>query len=148
MITGTLENIKDYQAIYPAISELVTYMANNSLFDLESKTALENITLIPLKSDKPSDSFDPKVLEAHKTQMDIHITLSGVDVVAYADLNKESSIFKEYDKDGDYLLAHSDAIKTISVPAGYFCIIPNQFAHMALYAGHEGVKKIVVKFNA
>ncbi|AWA28647.1 hypothetical protein HYN48_00305 [Flavobacterium magnum] len=148
MITGTLENIKDYQGIYPAIAELVSYLQHNSLHDLETKTALETITLIPLKSEKTGENFDPRVLEAHKIQMDIHITLSGVDVVAYADLDKESAIFKEYDKDGDYLLAHSDTIKTISVPAGYFCIIPNQFAHMALYAGHQDVKKIVVKFNA
>ncbi|AWI24460.1 YhcH/YjgK/YiaL family protein [Flavobacterium pallidum] len=148
MITGTLENIKEYQAIYPAISELASYLENHSLSDLDTKTALETITLIPLKSEKPGDNFDPRVLEAHKVQMDIHITLSGVDVVAYADLDKESAIFKEYDKDGDYLLAHSDNIKTITVPAGYFCIIPNQFAHMALYAGHQDVKKIVVKFNA
>jgi YhcH/YjgK/YiaL family protein len=145
MITGTLENISDYEAIYPSISELTDYMKDNSLADLSIKTTLKTITLIPLNSAAVADSFDPRVLEAHRKQMDIHITLSGIDEIAYADLEKESSVFKEFDEANDYLLAYSDAIKTISVPENYFCIIPNQFAHMALYAGHKDAKKIVVK---
>lgn len=103
--------------------------------------------MIPISSQAVSEIIDPSILEAHKTLMDIQITLEGTDVMAYANLEIETKVFKAYDKINDYLLAQSDKIKTISVPEGYFCIIPNHFAKMALYARHVNVKKVVVKMN-
>ena len=77
--------------------------------------------------------------------MDVHITLEGIDVIAYADLENETKLFKTYDKINDYSLSTSNKIKKLNIPQGYFCIIPNNFAHMALYEGHSRVRKIVVK---
>ncbi|MFN3754480.1 YhcH/YjgK/YiaL family protein [Flavobacterium sp.] len=148
MITDRLENIQQYQSLFSGIDQFVKVSQSKSLNAITAKETHGEITLIPISSQAVSETFDPSVLEAHKTLMDIHITLEGTDVIAYADLESETTSFKAYDEVNDYLLAQSDAIKTISVPEGYFCIIPNNFAHMALYEGHANVKKVVVKMNA
>lgn len=148
MITDKLENIYKYDALFSGVTQFINVLDSKSLQDISVKESYDKITLIPITSDSISETFDPTVLEAHKTLMDIHITLEGTDVIAYADLDTEATIFKVYDETNDYLLANSNTIKTINVPKGYFCIIPNSFAHMALYQGHSKVKKIVVKMPA
>ncbi len=65
--------------------------------------------------------------------------------MAYADLETECEICKEYIENDDYLLVKSSKIKSIKIPENYFCIVPNNFAHMALYNVGEGVKKVVIK---
>ena len=148
MITDRLENIKQYASLFSGIHSLLQVMASQALEAVTEKENHDMITLIPITSNGVSDAFDAELLEAHCTLMDIHITLAGTDVIAYADLQSESQESKPYDEANDYLLARAQNIKTLSIPAGYFCIIPNQFAHMALYQGHSDVKKIVVKMPA
>ncbi|TPG40083.1 YhcH/YjgK/YiaL family protein [Flavobacterium pectinovorum] len=148
MITDTIENLSIYKAIYPEINELLNVLEFNRLESLSEKTISNNLTLIPIYSNEVSSSFDSKILESHKKLMDIHITLSGTDVIAYANVNTEVEEYKTYSEVDDYALHTSNRIKEILVPSGYFCIIPNNFAHMALYKGHSEVKKVVVKLQA
>ncbi|SHG94736.1 YhcH/YjgK/YiaL family protein [Flavobacterium defluvii] len=148
MITDTIENLSNYKVIYPEITELIDILKKSDLESLHEKTISNEITLIPIQSKKVSESFDENILEAHKKLMDIHITLNGIDVIAYADVNREVEEYKKYIEADDYALFKSNTIKEIIIPKGYFCIIPNNFAHMALYKGHSDVKKIVVKLRA
>lgn len=148
MITDRIENIYKYGSLFSGVNQLISKLQSKSLFDITEKETYGEIALIPISSDSVSETFDPTVLEAHKTLMDIHITIEGNDSIAYADLDTETTIFKPYDQTDDYLLAYSNNIKMLQVPEGYFCIIPNNFAHMALYKGHVNVKKIVVKMPA
>jgi YhcH/YjgK/YiaL family protein len=145
LITDRIENLALYKSLYPQISELIDYVKANDIGTLSAKLNYKSITIIPITSDKVAVGFDPQVLEAHRKLMDIHITLKGVDVMAYSDIENESILIKDYDQDNDYLLAKSDKIKLLSIPENYFCIVPNNFAHMALYEGHTDVKKIVIK---
>ncbi len=145
MITDRLENIYKYNSLFSGVGQFSKVLDSKSLIDIKYKETYGDIVLIPITSDFISDTFDKSILEAHLSLMDIHITLEGTDIIAYADLDNESTVFKAYNEVDDYLLANSDAIKTIVVPKGYFCIIPNNFAHMALYKGHTHVKKLVVK---
>jgi len=145
MITDRIENIGKYSLLFSGVSRLIKILESKQLSDINSKESIDGIDLIPIFSDSLSAIFDESVLEAHKILMDIHITLEGTDIIAYADLKNEATIFQEYDETNDYLLAKSGEIKTLTVPKGYFCIIPNTFAHMALYKNHSKVKKMVVK---
>jgi YhcH/YjgK/YiaL family protein len=148
MITDRLENIHKYDSLFLGTGQLIKVLDSKPLIDVQEKVNYGDISIIPIMSVSVSDTFDKSVLEAHITFMDIHITLEGTDVIAYADLDNESTVFKAYDEASDYLLANSNDIKTIEVPKGYFCIISNNFAHMALYKGHTKVKKVVVKLPA
>ena len=145
MITDKLENMHRYQSLFSRLRQLVAVVNAKSLDGIIEKENRGYLSLIPIRSDVVPDTFDPRILEAHQREMDVHITLEGTDCIAYADLETETLPFKAYDAQHDYLLVKSDAVKTLLVPKGYFCIIPNNFAHMALYSGHKKVKKVVVK---
>ncbi|MGK0137623.1 MAG: YhcH/YjgK/YiaL family protein [Algoriphagus sp.] len=145
MIIDTLNNLHKYSPLFREVNKLLDVLKNKSLPEISEKVCKGDITLIPLRSEGVSENFDPTILESHKALMDIHITLEGLDVIAFADLENETRPVKDYDDANDYSLSTSETIKILSVPAGYFCIIPNNFAHMALYKGHIDVKKIVVK---
>ena len=144
MITDKLEYLFKYAKMFPEIEQLITYCKTNQLENIGEKTLFKDITIIPITSND-NHSFDEELLETHQKLMDIHITLEGVDCMAYSCVNNEATLFKDYDDGNDYLLLKSKDIKKIYIPAGYFCIVPNNFAHMALYATGKGVKKIVVK---
>ena len=148
MITDKIENLMLYSKMYPEINELIGILKKNELDFLSEKLITANLTLIPISSKETSSTFDNTLLEAHKRLMDIHITLQGVDVIAYADVFTEVDNHQEYNESDDYALFKSNQIKTITLPENYFCIIPNNFAHMALYKGHLNVKKVVVKLPA
>ncbi|MDX6190126.1 YhcH/YjgK/YiaL family protein [Flavobacterium sp. Fl-318] len=148
MITDKIENIGLYKVIYHEIDKLIDVLVDQSLDSISEKVIDNNITLIPINSESVTAEFNGKILEAHKRLMDIHITVEGYDVIAYADVDSEVEEYLQYNEADDYALFTSDLIKKIVVPKGYFCIIPNNFAHMALYDGHVNVKKIVVKLQA
>ncbi|MFT4683476.1 MAG: YhcH/YjgK/YiaL family protein [Polaribacter sp.] len=144
MITDTLENLENYLSVFPQLEVLTNYLKYNNLENVKENKVIGDITLIPLISEK-NDNFDPELLEAHRKLMDVHITLKGVDRIAYQQLDDKINIIKEYDNEHDYLLGKGDNILSLDAPEGYFCIIPNHFAHMALYNVESGIEKIVVK---
>ena len=147
MITDRLENLESYLRIFPQLKDLVSYVKQGDLSLLTENTSIDNITLVPLTG-KENPNFDPALLEAHRKQMDVHVTLKGTDRIAYQLLDDKIDITSEYDETGDYLLGKGQEIISLDVPEGYFCIIPNHFAHMALYKTEVGVKKVVVKMSA
>lgn len=144
MITDKLENLALYSKLFSPINEVIQLIERENLQTINSKVTAGDISLIPITG-SPNQSPDKHVLEAHRSLMDIHITLEGEDKMAYACLNTESEPHKAYDEDNDYLLVKSNVIKTVTIPKGYICIVPNNFAHMALYEISNDVKKIVVK---
>lgn len=147
MITDKLENLKNYLGAFPQLKDLVIYLDNNDLNNVKEKLETQNITLIPITSQENKD-FDFKLLEAHRTLMDVHITLKGTDKIGYQFLDDKISITKKYDEEHDYLLGKGEKIISLDVPEGYFCVIPNHFAHMALYNNKADIDKIVVKIIA
>ncbi|MBJ2126456.1 YhcH/YjgK/YiaL family protein [Flavobacterium sp. IB48] len=147
MIIDKFENLVNYSKLYPEIDRVLNLLKNKDLNVLNEKISSESITLIPIYSKEISPSFNRNILEAHKQLMDIHISLEGEDIVAFADVFSEVKEYQAYDELNDFALYTSDYIKKFSIPKGYFCIIPNNFAHMALYEGHSDVKKVVVKMS-
>lgn len=144
MIIDKFQNLNKYNLIYPMIEQLLQFTYLAELNKLEKKENYQSITFIPIFG-KSNPNIPTDVLEAHQVNIDIHFTLNGVDVIAFACIDTECVLEKEYDVDNDYLLFKSNQIKTLSIPEGYFCIIPNNFAHMALYEVKNDVKKVVVK---
>jgi YhcH/YjgK/YiaL family protein len=144
MITDKIENLALYGKLFGPIDEVIQLLEKENLQTINSKVTAGDISIIPITG-APNPSSDKHVLEAHRSLMDIHITIKGEDKMAYACLNTETGPHKAYDEDNDYLLVKSNTIKTVTIPEGYFCIVPNNFAHMALYEISNDVKKVVIK---
>lgn len=144
MITGKWEYIAQYKSVYASLTHLLNEFTFESLQALNEKVEHDLFALIPIYS-HPKEVEVSTLLEAHKKYVDVHITFQGTDIMGYADLLTESVESKPYDENNDYLLVHSTKIKLLNIPKGYFCIVPNEFAHMALYNIQSEVQKIVVK---
>jgi len=144
MITGKWEYLVQYKTLYRSLAHVLQEFTFESLKALNEKVEREEFLLIPIKS-QPKEVEVPTILEAHKKYVDVHVTFEGTDIMGYSDLLTETTESKAYDEINDYLLAHSSIIKILSIPKGYFCIVPNDYAHMALYNTSGKVKKIVIK---
>ncbi len=144
MITGKWESLVQYKTLYPSIEHVLQEFTFESLQALNEKVERKEFILIPINS-QPKEVEAPTILEAHRKYVDVHVTFEGTDMMGYADLLTETTESKGYDESNDYLLAHSSIIKFLSIPKGYFCIVPNDYAHMALYNIKSEVKKIVIK---
>ncbi len=144
MIIDKLSNLCIYEVNFPSIKELVDVVNRDELQNIVKHNELNELKIIPIQSE-PNSIVTNNILEAHKKKIDIHITIKGEDIIAFAYIDEECVIHREYDEDNDYSLYLSNQIKTIAIPEGYFCIIPNHFAHMALYGVMNKVRKVVVK---
>ena len=147
MILDKLCNLSLYGVQFPSIKNLVDLVDVDDIVKFDKNTELHNFKIITIHGE-PNLEFEKNILEAHIKNFDIHITIAGSDIIAFANIDDECYLHKDYDVDNDYALYKSNQIKTIIIPEGYFCIIPNHFAHMAMYGISNSVKKIVIKIPA
>ena len=95
MITDKLENLYKYEYFFSGIGDFLKVKDSKSLNDIYEKETHGEISIIPIKSNTISENFDNTLLEAHKSLMDVHISLEGTDVIAYANLEDEAVVFTE-----------------------------------------------------
>lgn len=145
MIIDRINNLHKYSWFNPGISRLTYFIESHDMESIQEKQNFENLSFLPISSKEVSSEFNEQLLEAHRKFHDIHITLSGIDVICFSDLETDTKSYKTYDDANDYLLVTSGNINKIYLPRDYFCIISPHTAHMALYKGHNEVKKLVIK---
>lgn len=146
MTIDLVGNLKNYKHLHSSLEAFCDFLSDNNLNDVNEKVTAERFNIIPISCESNID-LDHTILEAHRTQFDIHIVLEGEDIIAFKDLNSGVELYKEYDEDNDYLLVKASDLNEIKLKSGYFCFIPNNFAHMALYGIKSKCKKIVVKLK-
>ena len=86
--------------------------------------------------------------EAHRAYADVMYMVEGEETIYVKPVSQLSNITKEYDAEGDYLLADFDEDATpIHLTAGSFIILLPQDAHApnCWYGESKNVKKIVGK---
>ncbi|MDX1718636.1 MAG: YhcH/YjgK/YiaL family protein [Salegentibacter mishustinae] len=112
----------------------------------EKKVLSNGISVIFLKTESGTENKD--ILEAHKKLYDIHYTIKGTDTIVYKAVKDCNSISKNYEEEGDYILYKEKPEKSLEVAAGSFCMIPNLYAHAAVYEKKGPVRKLVFKVPA
>jgi YhcH/YjgK/YiaL family protein len=148
MIVDKLENISKYGNFIPDLSEL-DFLKNLDFGLLnDGKSCLSetfDIVKIDYKFSKDHQHF--KLLEAHKNNTDIHITIKGLDKIVFRKEEECIDIHEDYNTEHDYTLYKDKYFGSMIIPNGYFVLIPPGMAHMALMS-NENVQKVVVKFNS
>ena len=147
MILDKLCNLSLYGVQFSSIKNLIDLCGVDDIVKIDKNTELHDFKIIPIQGE-PNLDFERNILEAHIKNFDIHITIAGSDIIAFSNIDDECYLHKDYDVDNDYALYKSTQIKTLIIPEGYFCIIPNHLAHMAMYGISNSVKKIVIKIPA
>jgi YhcH/YjgK/YiaL family protein len=85
------------------------------------------------------------ILEAHRNFYDLHCTIAGNDTIAIKPVNECIDVEKDYQSEDDYILYKGNPSLKLQVPAGYFCLVTPDDAHMALYGECGFVRKVVFK---
>jgi YhcH/YjgK/YiaL family protein len=146
MTIDLINNLSNYSFLHKSIESFCEFLKGNSLSEINEKIITKDFDIIPILNDSNLD-IDIELLEAHRKQIDIHIILEGNDIIAFKNLSENLDIYREYDDENDYLLVKSGKLNTISLESGYFCFIPNHFAHMALYGTKSKCRKVVIKLK-
>jgi beta-galactosidase beta subunit len=103
----------------------------------------DDVSVVILFCDTAFDKLD--ILEAHKKNLDVHYTLSGIDKMAAKNIADCTHIEKKYDADNDYLLIKELPTEVCEIPVGSYAILPPSLAHMALYQTKGRIEKLVFK---
>lgn len=85
-------------------------------------------------------------LEAHKKYIDIHVVISGEEVIAYSDL-ENCELTKPYDEEGDYYLLKAKYENKFLMNSEKFLIFFADEPHLAMLAKDEPqeIKKVIFK---
>jgi biofilm protein TabA len=146
MTIDLIDNLNNYSFLHKSIEPVCEFLKCNSLLEIHEKIVTKDFDIIPILNES-NTGIDTELMEAHRKQIDIHIILEGNDIIAFKNLNENLDIQREYDEENDYLLVKSSNVNTITLESGFFCFIPNHFAHMALYGTKARCRKVVIKLK-
>lgn len=149
MIFDSLANAARYQGICAGIdrvlAEAAAYTADN--FPKERRV-LDGDALYMNFANYETHAAETACFEAHRKYADVMVMIEGEETIYVKNTAALSHITKEYDAEGDYLLADLDADATaVRLPAGSFVVLFPQDAHApgCDADGKAPVKKIIGK---
>ena len=148
MISDKLTNYSNYKGINERLYRALEHAAHNDFSksvpgrnEVDGDDIYYNFInegdLVPL---------DKNTYEAHRVYVDIHVDVNGGEKVYVSDIS-EMSVTKEYDAEGDYLLADGKPQSVVTLKAGYFCVcLPND-VHMPMVPDgeHSKITKAIYK---
>ena len=148
MIIDTLENLVKYEAINPLFKDVVKFIAENNLEEMEAgKYPIKDKDLFVNITTAKGKAPDEAVLETHVNMIDIQIPLDGPETYGYTPLchlpdapyNAEKDITKYPD-----LMAES----FIDCQPGMFAIFFPQDGHAPCISMAPEIKKAIFKVKA
>ena len=89
-------------------------------------------------------NYNEHIKEYHKAFTDIHITISGEDIIYLGEAI--TTVAEPYQENGDYCLVESPTTSTAQIPPGHFAILKPTEIHSNLLSG-ENALKVVIKFK-
>ena len=148
MILDSLGNASRYLPLNPRFAEAFAFLATADLLALETEERHrvgDEIDAVPLRRDQNGPGG--VVLERHERELDIHVTLDGVDVIGWRDAADLTDPIAEFDRDADIQKFRDVPTGWVTVPAGAFAICFPGDAH-GPHGGEGAVRKIVLKLPA
>lgn len=121
MILDKVCNLEKYCSIHPLFKQVVQFINDNNLAELEHQQIVindklyANVDLVEPKEKKEA------LLEAHQKYIDIQIPLTHSEVMGHSPLCNSFSPLKPYDSEKD-IIFYEDK------PLNYFTVEPNMFA--------------------
>ena len=146
MIYTEIANIKNYYGLGAYLDKAVDYLSSHSLadlqaghYDIDGKMVYMNVF------DYETITEEGAFFEAHKKYADIHMTITGVEMVGVSDISKVS--VKSFDEAADLLEVEGDVEHYIKLKPGKALITLPEDAHKVKLAvgSPAAVKKAVIK---
>ena len=143
MILDQLTNWQAYAACHPAFAQAFTYLAETDFGKMEAGTyELDGKRVYAMVQDCEGRGVEGARLEAHQKYIDIQFTVSGHEVIGWADLAGVAG--EGYDGEKDAEFATGESTTWIDIPAGHFAVFFPRDAHAPL-AATGCCRKVVIK---
>ncbi len=144
MILDSLKNAVLYTEVHPLFAKAFMFLQAGHLATLavgRHEVDGENVYAVVIEDDQKG--HDAVKFEGHRKYIDIHFTVSGIDVIGWRDAAAcvPEGQFNEKD---DYTFFITRPTSWIDVPAGSFAVFFPHDAHAAM-GGSGKIRKIVVK---
>lgn len=145
MILDGIDNFKNYVSVNPYFAKVLDFLQNGNLLDLPlgRNEIFEDIVFANVVEAKPKGK-EVAPIEIHRRYIDIHLPLSGDEIIGYTPLTELP--FAEFSEADDAALypASLQARDYFNVKRGEFAIMFPQDGHAPAITD-KPLKKIIIK---
>jgi biofilm protein TabA len=145
MILDQLENFPRYTSLHPGFQDAFDFLKKSSIKDFkEGKETIDGKRLFALGMDTRGKGRQDARLESHRRYIDLQYTVTGSDLIGYANKPSCQADEKGYDSESDIEFYTNSPAVWLPVPAGSLAVFFPEDVHAPL--GTDGlVHKVVVK---
>lgn len=146
MIISTIEDVKQYVALYPNLSGAIDHLNIEKLSALdEGKHEISStVSIVKIIGEKKAE-FDG-ILEVHDVWIDIHVPLTDDEIILFKPRKECEVMEKVYQEENDYMLYKEEDVSQLTLGQHMACIIDTNMCHMAMM-GEGPISKVVFKIK-
>lgn len=148
MIFDKLENAALYKGINADIDLILKKAKEFDASNFPTEVLVLNDNAKMINASYLTHAFEGAVTEAHRAYIDVMVMVDGAETIYVKPVTELSNITKEYDPEGDALLADNDDDMTpVTMKPGYFCILFPQDAHSpgCVFKEAQNIRKFIGK---
>lgn len=146
MVLASLADAARYEALHPLLKKAFSYLRSHDLRQVPAgRISLDGDALYINVADATLLPAEAQKLEVHRAYLDIHVPLSGPEVIGWRHLS-DIDVPPEapFDEAGDFALYAAPASTYFTVTPGQFAIVWPEDAHAPIL-GTGTLRKAIVK---
>ena len=148
MILDALSEWRRYSDIHPAFPQAFAYLAGADLSSLPAgRLPIDGERLFVIVDDREGRGPEGARLEAHRTYLDLQVTIEGTEVIGWRPLDLCHHPSGRFDGERDVGFFEDPPESWVTVPPGRFAVFFPADAHAPL-AGRGALKKAILKIAA
>lgn len=145
MILGSLRHSDRYEQLHPLFKKLFDYVKTHDFLELPAgRIEIEGDDLFIIVSDVTLKTAAAQKLEVHQKYLDIHIPLTGTEIIGWRSLDSLTAPDAPFHEEEDYAVYTAPASTYIKVHPKEFLIVYPEDAHAPII-GEGSLRKLVIK---
>lgn len=146
MILANIADWERYADINPNLSQLFRFVTSNDLANFATtRIVLRDDDLFINMAEPTLKKAEEQKLEVHRKYIDVHIPLSGEEIIGISHLSELSVESDEpFNEEDDYAVYSEPARNYVKVRPGQFCLVFPEDAHAPII-GEGKIKKAIAK---
>lgn len=146
MILANIADWERYADINPNLSQLFRFVTSNDLANFATtRIVLRDDDLFINMAEPTLKKAEEQKLEVHRKYIDVHIPLSGEEIIGISHLSELTVESDEpFNEEDDYAVYSELARNYVKVRPGQFCLVFPEDAHAPII-GEGKIKKAIAK---
>lgn len=146
MILANIADWERYSDINPYLSKLFKFVTSNDLANFATtRIVLQDDDLFINMAEPTLKKAEEQKLEVHRQYIDVHIPLTGEEIIGISHLSELTVESDEpFNEEDDFAVYSEPARNYIKVRPGQFCLVFPEDAHAPII-GEGKIKKAIAK---